>query len=707
MASAPPRLQAPERLPMDTGMSTVRGLLTGAWLRELVARGPNGQRSGLGWAAGQAAPEGPAAEATTQGGSRWPRWLGAWLVLACAVLVAVAAGYGITRIHRYATESNELRVLLGELETAARHESALRWQAIAEQQFTPSVAAAWEAVDESTHELAERLQALDSTSREAHAIHEAFERYDTAVEHQFELLAKGRVAEVERVDKQRVQPAFAALLEAQAAARRHYRALAERANRRADLGTQLILLAAAIIIGALVWRFQRARSQAAGRFAYQALHDPLTGLPNRILLRDRAGQAIRGADRELTPVALLLLDLDRFKEVNDTLGHHYGDQLLVQVGQRLRAALRGVDTVARLGGDEFAVLLPKITTSEGAVAVAKKLQAALEEPFALERLALEVEASIGLALYPEHGNDPEELLQHADIAMYVAKETHAGFVLFDPTQDQHSPRRLALLGELRRAIDTGQLVLHYQPKIDTHSGRVLGVEALVRWQHPTHGLIPPDEFIPLAERTGLITPLTHYVLDAALRQCRQWHQDGHELNVAVNISARRMLDPAFPDEVADLLATWQLPARLLVLEITESTMMADPQHALEVLSRLHSMGVQLSIDDFGTGYSSMAYLKNLPVDELKVDRSFVSHMTDNTSDAVIVRSTVDLGRNLGLRVVAEGVEDQTTLEQLNALGCEAIQGYYISRPVPADDLLTWLKQQQAATPPLHPTTQRP
>jgi diguanylate cyclase len=692
---------------MDTGMSTVRGLFTGAWLRELVARGPNGQRNGLRRAAGQTAPEGPAAEATTtQGGSRWPRWLGAWLVLVTAVLVAVAASYGITRVHDSARKRGELQVLLGELETAARHESALRWQAIAEQQYTPALAARWEAVDEATHRLAERLQALDATSPEAHTIHEAFERYDTAVEHQFELLAKGQIAEVEQVDRQRVQPAFAALVEAHASAGRRYRVLAERANRRADLGTQLILLAAAISIGALVWRYQRARSQAAGRFAYQALHDPLTGLSNRILLRDRTGQAIRQADRELVPAALLLLDLDRFKEVNDTLGHHYGDQLLVQVGERLRAALRGVDTVARLGGDEFAVLLPKITTSEGAMAVAKKLQAALEEPFTLEGLALEVEASIGVAIYPEHGNDPEELLQRADIAMYVAKETHAGFVLFDPTLDQHSPRRLALLGELRRAIDTGQLVLHYQPKVDTHSGQVLGVEALVRWQHPTHGLVPPADFIPLAERTGLITPLTHHVLNTALGQCRAWQQAGHELSVAVNISARRMLDLTFPDEVAGLLATWQLPPRLLVLEITESTMMADPQHARQVLSRLHQMGVQLSIDDFGTGYSSMAYLKNLPVNELKVDRSFVSQMIGNTSDAVIVRSTVDLGRNLGLRVVAEGVEDQTTLQELDALGCHAIQGYYISRPVPADDLLTWLKQQPA-TSPLHPTTQQP
>ncbi len=453
-------------------------------------------------------------------------------------------------------------------------------------------------------------------------------------------------------------------------------------------GLGLLVVFCALLVG-----YQR-------RAERQALHDGLTGLPNRTLLRDRTGQAIRAADRELAPAALALIDLDRFKEVNDTLGHHYGDQLLVQVGERLRTTLRQVDTVARLGGDEFAVLLPRIATGEGAVTVAEKLRAALEEPFVLEGLSLDVEASIGLALYPDHGNTPDELLQHADIAMYVAKETHAGFVLFDSTLDQHSPRRLALLGELRRAIERGQLVLHYQPKVNAHTGAVLGVEALVRWQHPEHGLIPPGEFIPPAERTGLIGPLTHYVLDAALRQCHLWRQDGHELAVAVNVSARRLLDLAFPDEVAGLLATWDVPARLLLVEITESTIMADPAHALQILGRLNAMGVQLAIDDFGTGYSSMAYLKTLPMDELKIDRSFVSQMTSNTRDAVIVRSTVDLGRNLDLRVVAEGVEDRTTWQELDALGCDAIQGYYVSRPVPPDDLITWLEQQQAPTPKL-------
>jgi diguanylate cyclase (GGDEF)-like protein len=533
-------------------------------------------------------------------------------------------------------------------------------------------------------------------------------RFLDGIGRMFAAVDAGDTERVLAIDGGETEPVFA-VIEARvnaAADARHAQALAALRALRSTEAMVLVATPIAFTAGlgllALFWAivvgYQRRTERQAAENQYQALHDGLTGLPNRTLLGDRTGQAIRQADRELVPVALLLIDLDRFKEVNDTLGHRYGDQLLMQVGERLRTGLREVDTVARLGGDEFAVLLPKIASAEGAIVVARKLQAALEEPFTLDDLTLDVEASIGLALYPDHGNDPDELLQRADIAMYAAKDTHAEFVLFDAKLDQHSPRRLALLGELRRAIEDGQLVLHYQPIVDTHTDKVLSVEALVRWQHPERGLLPPADFIPLAERTGLITPLTHYVLKAALRQCRQWRQAGHELTVAVNVSARRLLDLGFPDEVAGLLATWEVPARLLVVEITESTIMSDPAHALEVLGRLDRMGVQVAIDDFGTGYSSLAHLKSLPVHELKVDRSFVMHMTSNASDAVIVRSTVDLGRNLGLRVVAEGVEDALTWRELDALGCNAIQGYYVSRPIPADDLTSWLEQQPAATP---------
>jgi diguanylate cyclase (GGDEF)-like protein len=435
--------------------------------------------------------------------------------------------------------------------------------------------------------------------------------------------------------------------------------------------------------------YQRRLVRQAAASSHQALHDALTGLPNRELFADRVGQAIRTADRELQPAALLLLDLDRFKDVNDTLGHHHGDQLLCEVGARLQGALRQVDTVARLGGDEFGVLVPGVT-AEGAAAVAEKLRTALHAPLILDGVMLDLDASIGIAVYPDHGNDPAELLQHADVAMYAAKHAHAGFIVYDPGVDQHSPRRLALLGGLRRALERDELVLHYQPKADLHTGQILGAEALVRWQHPDHGLLGPDEFIPLAERTGLIHPLTRWVLDAALRQAAAWRSAGHPLSVAVNVSTRCLLDPSFPDEVADRLHAWQVPAESLVLEVTESAVMADPARALDVLGRLHALGVGLAVDDFGTGYSSMAYLKALPVDELKVDRSFVGQMADSSSDAVIVRSTIDLGHNLGLRVVAEGVESQDTWQELEALGCDTAQGYYLGHPMPATDLERWL-----------------
>jgi diguanylate cyclase (GGDEF)-like protein len=423
---------------------------------------------------------------------------------------------------------------------------------------------------------------------------------------------------------------------------------------------------------------------------HQALHDPLTGLPNRRLIHDRIRQAIMGGRRSGRPLAVMLIDLDRFKEINDTLGHRTGDIVLREIGGRLAGLLRETDTIARLGGDEFAVLLPEVPDVAAAIQVADKILKALEAPFVLDGLSLDVDASIGIALYPDHGLDVHTLMQRADIAMYVAKEAHTSCELYTAERDRNSTRRLALLGELRRAIDRGQFLLHYQPKIDMRTRRVAGVEALVRWQHPRHGLMQPDEFIPLAEHTGLIKPLTLHVVDRALAQCRQWQSMGLEVPVAVNLSVRNLQDVNFPEEVGELLQKHEVHPELLELEITESAIVVDPTRALAVLGKLTGMGVRLSLDDFGTGYTSLASLKRLPVRQVKIDKSFIVNMVVDHDDDIIVRSTIELARNLGLQVVAEGVETEDIFERLAGLGCDLAQGYYLREPVSAAELTNWL-----------------
>lgn len=440
---------------------------------------------------------------------------------------------------------------------------------------------------------------------------------------------------------------------------------------------------------------RRLRRQAADNW-HLASHDALTGLPNRSLLADRVAAALNADVRSGRHTALLLLDLDRFQEVNDTLGHRYGDLLLKQIGPRLRPVLRDGDSISRLGGDEFVVLLRDLANAADAEKAADRLLRQLSEPFLLDEVTLTVEASIGIAVSPDHGADFDTLLQHADVGMYVAKNGHVGWSVYSPTDDAHSPARLALLGELRRAIEaTDEIVLHFQPKADISSGVVTGVEALVRWQHPQHGLLFPDRFIPVAERTGLIQQLTLVVLDRALAQGRAWREKGLRLPVAVNLSPRCLLDHALPDAVSRSLAEHGMAADDLELEITESSVMADPQRAIEVLGRLHEIGVRLSIDDFGTGYSSMAYLKRLPVDVLKIDRVFVMDMVEDASDAAIVRSSVDLAHNLGLSVVAEGVETAEIWNRLDELGCDSLQGYFLARPMPGSQLVTWLETYDA------------
>jgi len=422
---------------------------------------------------------------------------------------------------------------------------------------------------------------------------------------------------------------------------------------------------------------------------HQALHDALTNLPNRTLFNDRLQQAIRISARERKSFALVAVDLDLFKEINDTLGHHAGDLVLQEVASRTRRTLRDSDSVARMGGDEFAILLLNVVDPATAQNLTRRIHQALREPLTLEGQVLEIGASMGIAMYSDHGTTADDLTRRADAAMYAAKRHKSGIVLYSAELERSSSDHVARKGELRRALSDGELLLHYQPKFDMTSGAVSGVEALVRWQHPQHGLMFPDNFIPLAEKSGLIKLLTQEVQRLALRQCKQWLDAGMPLAVAVNISAIDLQDPDFPAQVDGLLRESQVSPGMLELEVTETAIMTDPLHAMENIARLSEMGVQVSIDDFGTGYSSMAYLKKLRVAKIKIDKSFVMDMHRDSNDAVIVRSTIDLGHNLGLKVVAEGVEDQQSWDRLKALGCDTAQGYHMSKPLAAEQFKQW------------------
>jgi len=458
----------------------------------------------------------------------------------------------------------------------------------------------------------------------------------------------------------------------------------------------LLLGTAAMLVGLLITFFvSRHVSRQAAQLANQALYDPLTGLPNRSLLLDRLEQSIAEAERRKQPFAVALMDLNRFKEVNDTLGHDVGDELLREVGKRLKQCVRTEDTVARMGGDEFVIILHDLAEA-GVPALAGKLLAALEAPFHWGNQGFDLDASVGFSLFPSHAEDPGSLIRFADIAMYAAKRSAREYTLYAPDQERIGRDALSLKGELREAIQSGQLVLHYQPKIDHRLCRVVGLEALVRWNHPQRGLLGPDKFIPLAEEAALIGPLTQWVLKSALKQLAELHAQGYLLTMAVNLSARSLHDLAMPEAISALLADSGVAAEYLTLEITESAVMFNPADALAILGKLDRMGVTLAIDDFGTGYSSLAHLKQLPVDEIKIDKSFVIDMEENENDAVIVRSTIDLAHNLGLKVIAEGVETRDAWDTLTILGCDHSQGYYMSKPLPADRLIKWLKASSGA-----------
>jgi diguanylate cyclase (GGDEF)-like protein/PAS domain S-box-containing protein len=423
---------------------------------------------------------------------------------------------------------------------------------------------------------------------------------------------------------------------------------------------------------------------------HQAMHDALTGLPNRTMLFDRLDRAIDEARRARSSMALLLMDLDRFKEVNDTFGHHFGDVLLKAVAFRLTNQLTSTDMVARLGGDEFAIVLADAVDLRNVAMGARRILNTLQQPFVVDGQVLEVGASIGIALYPTHGTDARTLLRRADVAMYAAKQSQVGYTFHSDDHEPRSAEQLSLVVEMRHALERNEFELFYQPKLHLRSGLVTRVEVLLRWNHPTRGMMSPALFIPIAERTGLIRTISDWLLDRALQQCREWQDAGAPIHLAVNLSAKSLQEQTLPSKIDDVLKKWDVDPRFLKIEITESSIMADPAHALAIMSMLQSIGVRLSIDDFGTGYSSLTHLRELPIDEIKIDKSFVTGMNKSDADAAIVRTVIDLAHNLGKQVCAEGVEDEETWQRLCEMGCDLAQGYWISRPRSATDLMQWL-----------------
>ena len=446
----------------------------------------------------------------------------------------------------------------------------------------------------------------------------------------------------------------------------------------------------------VVLRDITARKVQTAALRYQAMHDSLTDLPNRSLLMDRLQQALRRAKRESDTLALILLDLDRFKEVNDTLGHHIGDKLLQHVGKRLRSVLRDSDTVARLGGDEFAILLP-VADREEVETTGDKILQAMDKAIFIDGQQLSIGASMGVALFPEHGKEAGILMQHADVAMYVAKRAHKQCMFYDPDKDRHNLKQFAIQSELRNAISEHQMVLHYQPKLALPSRKMVGVEALVRWMHPSHGLLAPDEFIPLAEQTGLIRPLTLLVIEQALHEMSALMLKNKNLMLSINLSARDLVDPSFADILIDVLDRSPVPNSLLKFEVTETVLLDEPAIAIEAMNRLRKMGLLLSVDDFGIGYSSLNYLQQLPVQELKIDKSFGLNLNKDSNSSVIVRSTIDMAHELGLSVTAEGVESLEALKLLESLGCDAAQGFFLAHPMPFSDLLLWVAEAESKT----------
>ncbi len=634
------------------------------------------------------------------------RRISAWAVLAAALLVALGAALIIAELRERADNDRQALLLFKDLETQAYRLSSLEWQAIAEERLDSGL---YEEAQDARGRMARSLEgmaqtdALDEEAGVLQQVDEAFRAYDEALDEEFRLLAAGSLEEAEAVDEERVDPSFDELTEALVTADSVYSTDAERTDRIANAGSVFALGVAGGLIGVMFWQYERARraatliaaEQKALRkseelFRYQALHDPLTNLPNRLLFMDRLRHALDRTRRRTEKIAVLFLDLDSFKVVNDGLGHKAGDQLLLSVGKRLRECLRSEDTLARLGGDEFTILLEDVADAGEATKLAEHIAERLEAPFELEGREVFIKASIGIVSSSALDGDgnPDDLLRDADTAMYEAKKKGtAGYEVFHPDLGSRAMWRLKLEGDMHRAVKQGEFRVYYQPLVDLATNRISEVEALVRWEHPERGLLAPGEFLPLAEETGLILPIGRFVLKEAARQVCEWqglHPSEPLLMVSVNLSARQFRHPDLVGDISRTLEETGLDPRTLKLEITESIAVDDLESTIDTLRELKGMGIKLAIDDFGTGYSSLSYLKRFPIDVLKVARPFVDGLGHDPEDTAVVRATVAFAKAFNLHVTGEGIETAEQLAQLRALGCDSGQGYYFAKPLPSD-----------------------
>jgi diguanylate cyclase (GGDEF)-like protein len=625
-----------------------------------------------------------------------------WLPVATGPLVALLACLAIFAVRDQERGATAAQVQFTDLEATIYRMEELEWRAHVERELAPGLVAELGHLDARARAAFRVLDRVHAHDSDAAVVGGDLRRFRALLGVQLELLGTRSSRQTTAYYAARADTAFRKLDDTldRVQAEEHEEATA--ARRQADTWTGMSLGIAGLLLALLAWRFDvaRRRSALARERELESLaavrerdarHDPLTGLPNRRHLLAALASSVAGADHG----AVLLLDLDGFKELNDALGHGAGDELLRQAGQRFAAEVPPPAIVARLGGDEFAALIPDAGPDEG-VAAAERVLAALEEPFLVEDLPLHLEGSIGVAAFPHDGASAGALVRHADVAMYQAKNGRTRVERYDPSRDRHSRDRLALIGDLRRAIERDELVLHFQPQLDLRTGVVEGVEALVRWEHPERGLVPPGAFLPLAEQTSLMRPLTLWVLDRALADVADWEDGGVPLSVAVNLAAPNLLDREVARDIAAALARTGVAPERLTLEITEGVIMAESGRAEEALASVSALGVRISLDDFGTGHSSLARLKRLRVHELKIDRSFILGMDTHRADRAIVRSTIDLARSLELRVVGEGVEHDAAAQDLRAYGCDLAQGFGLCRPLPAAELARWLAERRAA-----------